>query len=104
MTTDGLQSDATSRVVIRAIVYYAVLVGGIALAWKLLPRAGAFAPSSLDALFGNASQPTKTSAATPLDEVTLAITVGVDQFVGAWRVGLDCEVVKRAAALRVGDP
>lgn len=78
MSTDGPQSNTTSRVVIRAIVYYAVMIGAGTLAWKLLPRAGAFAPSSLDALFGGGTSVSKASAAaTPLDEVTLAITVAV---------------------------
>ncbi len=76
MTTEVPQSDATSRVVIRAAVYYAVMIGVGTLVWKLLPRAGAFAPTSLDALFGGAPPP-QSSAATPLDEVTLAITVAV---------------------------
>lgn len=77
MTTDGLQSDATSRVVIRAIAYYAILLGGGTLIWNLLPRAGGYAPTSLDALFGGGSQAAQSSSVTPLDEVTLAITVGV---------------------------
>lgn len=77
MASDGSQSTATSRVVIRAIVYYAVMIGAGTLAWKLLPRAGAFAPTSLDALFGGGASVSRSSATTPLDEVTLAITVGV---------------------------
>ena len=72
------QAGPTTRVVIRATIYYAVLIGVTTLVWRLLPHAGAVAPSSLDALFGGGPVPTGEGVApVPLDEVTLAITVGV---------------------------
>jgi len=78
MAANGVQSDTTSRIVARLVVYYVVLIGGGTLMWSLLPRAGAFAPTSLDALFGGGPPVTSRGAAvTPLDEVTLAITVAV---------------------------
>ena len=78
MATSGMQSTATSRVVIRLIVYYVLLIGGGTLLWRELPRAGAFAPSSLDQLFGGGPPVNaKGLATTPLDEVTLAVTVAV---------------------------
>jgi Domain of unknown function (DUF4956) len=77
MAASGAQSS-TSRIVLRLAVYYVVLIGGGALAWHFLPRGGAFAPASLDALFGGGPPVTsKGIAVTPLDEVTLAITVAV---------------------------
>jgi hypothetical protein len=78
MTTGRTQNDAATRVVIRLIVYYAVLIGGGALVWRVLPRAGAMAPTSLDMLFGGGPAGTvKGSTAAALDEVTLAVTVAV---------------------------
>ncbi len=72
-----LNTTAPTRLVIRAVVYYAVLTGGGALVWNLLPRAGGFAPTSLDALFGGGPPVTRGMTVLPLDEVTLAITVSV---------------------------
>jgi hypothetical protein len=77
MAENGVQSDTTSRIVVRLVVYYVVLIGGGALIWNLLPRAGAMAPTSLDALFGGGTPVATRGATTPLDEVTLAITVTV---------------------------
>ncbi|MEP6992752.1 MAG: DUF4956 domain-containing protein [bacterium] len=78
MADGALQTTATSRVVLRLVVYYIVLIGGGTLLWKLLPRAGVLAPTSLDQLFGGGPPVTSKGIATiPLDEVTLAITVGV---------------------------
>ncbi|MDB4900549.1 MAG: hypothetical protein JWN53_2357 [Gemmatimonadetes bacterium] len=72
------RADPATRVVIRAIVYYAVLIGLTTLAWRLMPHGGAVAPASLDALFGGGPPVNSKGVATiPLDEVTLAITVGV---------------------------
>ena len=81
MAAGGTQSTATSRVVWRLVVYYAILIGGGTLAWRQLPRGGSFAPASLDALFGGGPPVSARGvSATPLDEVTLAVTVGVAMF------------------------
>lgn len=72
-----LNTTAPTRLVLRAVLYYAVLTGGGALLWNLLPRAGGFAPTSLDALFGGGPPVTRGAMVQPLDEVTLAITVSV---------------------------
>ncbi|MEP6999161.1 MAG: DUF4956 domain-containing protein [bacterium] len=81
MATRGMQTTATSRVVVRLVVYYVIIIGGGTLLWRMLPRAGAFAPSSLDQLFGGGPPvTTKGIATTPLDEVTLAVTVAVAMF------------------------
>ncbi len=78
MASSATQSTATSRVVTRLVLFYIVLIGGGWLVWRELPRAGALAPSSLDQLFGGGPPVNSRGiATTPLDEVTLAITVGV---------------------------
>src|SRR5258708_34545859 len=72
-----LNTTAPTRLVIRAVVYYAVLTGGGALVWNLLPHAGGFAPTALGALFRGGPPGTRGMAALPLAEVTLAIPVSV---------------------------
>jgi hypothetical protein len=77
MAASGAQSSA-SRIVVRLVAYYVLLIGGGALAWRYLPRGGSFAPASLDALFGGGPPvSSRGTAVTPLDEVTLGITVAV---------------------------
>ena len=41
-----------ARVVLRAVVYYAVLITATTLAWRYIPRATHELPASLDTLFG----------------------------------------------------
>jgi hypothetical protein len=78
MTTSASSSAPTTRVVLRLIIYYAVLIGGGALVWRYLPRGGVLVPSSLDQLFSGGPEVTsKGVAATPLDELSLAVTVAV---------------------------
>jgi hypothetical protein len=78
MATGGTRSTTTSRMVIGLVVYYVVLIGGGALGWHLLPRGGSVVPASLDALFGGGPPVNSRGIpVTPLDEVTLAITVAV---------------------------
>jgi hypothetical protein len=69
------KTSAANRVVIRALVYYAVLIGGGILLWDVLPRSGFVTPVSFDALFGGGPVVTRKSPVS-LDEVTLAITAG----------------------------
>src|SRR3954470_24302597 len=52
MGSNGLQAEPATRVVLRAIVYYAVLIAGTTFAWRYLPHSGPGLPPSLDALFG----------------------------------------------------
>jgi len=78
MAASGVQTTATTRVVLRLLVYYAVLIGGGILVWSMLPHMGAAAPTSLETVFGGGPPgTTKGSTTQPLDEVTLAITVSV---------------------------
>ena len=77
MSGSGNQSEPATRVVVRAIVYYAVLIVGTSFAWRFLPHNGPGLPPSLDALFGGGSPTGRGVPTTALDEVSLALTVGV---------------------------
>ena len=71
-------SDAASRLIIRAIVYYVVLIGVTAVVWRWLPKSNAAIPASLEALFGGTEEVTsKGIPVVQLDEGSLAIAVGV---------------------------
>jgi Domain of unknown function (DUF4956) len=76
MSSSGSQAGPATRVVVRAIVYYTVLIAGTTFVWRYLPRSGPGLPSSLDALFGGGPPVTRASQ-TSLDEVSLALTVSV---------------------------
>ena len=76
MTITVKRADAGTRVVLRAIVYYVVLLGGATLLWRFLPHGSAAVPASLEALLGMGAQPDP-RALQPLDDVTLAVTVAV---------------------------
>jgi hypothetical protein len=52
MTTSSLQAGPATRVVMRCVVYYLILIGGATLAWPYLPRTGGLPTLSLDAMFG----------------------------------------------------
>ena len=77
MASSRLQAGPATRVVLRAIIYYVVLIGGTTLLWRFLPHAGAAAPASLDSLFGGGTPVMKGVPQTALNEATLAFTVGV---------------------------
>ncbi len=70
------RADAGTRVVVRALVYYIVLIGGTTLLWRFLPHGSAAIPASLEALLGTGTEPDP-RVVPPLDEVTLAVTVAV---------------------------
>jgi len=64
--------------VLRAVVYYAVLITATTLAWRYIPHATHELPASLDTLFGGHSAAVRAARdVIPLDETTLAITVAV---------------------------
>ena len=63
---------------LRAALYYAVLITATTLAWRYVPRATHELPASLDTLFGGHSAAVRAARdVIPLDETTLAITVAV---------------------------
>jgi hypothetical protein len=67
-----------ARVVLRAIVYYAVLITATTLVWRFVPRSAQELPASLDTLFGGGrGAASRAAQSAPLDEATLALTVAV---------------------------
>lgn len=66
-----------ARVVLRAVVYYAVLITATTLSWRLIPRTAQELPSSLDTLFGGGGGASRAAQSTPLDEATLGLSVAV---------------------------
>ncbi len=78
MTGFGAQIGLGTRVIVRSIIYYIVLIAGATMAWRYLPHGGAMAPTSLEALFGGGPPPVmRGDTAAALDEVSLAIPVAV---------------------------
>jgi len=77
MGSSGMQTEPATRVVVRSIVYYAVLIAGTTFTWRYLPHNGPGLPPSLDALFGGGGATSKGVPTTALDEVSLALTVSV---------------------------
>jgi hypothetical protein len=74
-----MKTTPTARVVLRCVVYYAALIAAGRLLWGIVPHGGAGAPPSLGVLFGEGSAATadRAAAAAQLDEITLAVSVGV---------------------------
>jgi hypothetical protein len=72
-----MQAGPATRVVVRAIVYYAVLIVGTSFAWRYLPHSGPGLPPSLDALFAGGGATSRGLPTTALDEASLALTVAV---------------------------
>ena len=72
MTNGSMQAGPATRVVIRCIVYYAILIGGATLLWPYLPRTGGVPVIGMDAMFGAAGRHAPVQA---LDEASL--TAGV---------------------------
>lgn len=78
MTDSAPQGSAATRLIVRAVVYYIVLIGAAALTWRWLPHTNAAIPSSLNAMFGGVEEVTdKGMPVATLDEGTLAISVAV---------------------------
>jgi hypothetical protein len=75
VTSSGSGGNPGTRVMLRCLLYYIVLIGGAALAWELLPHAKAEVPASLEALLGQGGG--ESSTAVSLDEISLAVTVAV---------------------------
>ncbi len=78
MSDSSFQSNAATRLIVRAIVYYVVLVGGVTAVWRWLPRSNAAIPVSLEALMGGTEEVTsRGNPVIQLDEGSLAISVAV---------------------------
>lgn len=77
MTAGSWRSAPGTRVVVRCVLHYAVLVIGATLGWHLLPHDATPMPASLEALLGLGADLGEQPAAAALDEITLAVTVAV---------------------------
>ena len=77
MASSGFKLEPGTRVVVRAIVYYAILITATTYAWRFLPHSPYELPASLDTLFGGREAAARAADPAPLDEVTLAGTVAV---------------------------
>jgi len=78
VTNSTPQQGAATRIILRSVVYYVVLVGITTLAWKFIPRNSAAIPASLEALLGGAEEVTARGIpVVQLDEGSLAISVAV---------------------------
>ena len=74
MTTGSFHAGPATRVVLRSVVYYVVLIGGATLAWPYLPHTGGLPSLSLDSMFG---LPTAASRHAPVALDGLALAGGV---------------------------
>lgn len=77
MGSNGFKLEPGTRVVVRSIVYYAVLITVTTLVWQFLPRSTHELPSSLGTLFGGKAAAVRAAETNPLDEVGLSVAVGV---------------------------
>ena len=77
MGSNGFKLELGTRVVVRAIVYYAILITATTYAWRFLPHSSYELPASLGTLFGGREAAARAVESAPLDEVGLAATVGV---------------------------
>lgn len=72
-----------ANLVVRLVCYYAVLVAGMMLIWRYMPRSEVIAHESLDALFGLGAGAVEgagrraRAVVTPVDQTTLAVTVAL---------------------------
>src|SRR6476620_1485001 len=76
MANSGLQAGPATRVVLRCIVYYAVLIGAAVLAWPYLPHTGGLPSFAIDAMLGLPS-PTSKHEPITLDGMSLAGGVAI---------------------------
>ena len=77
MSSNGYKLEPGTRVVVRATVYYAVLITVTALLWRFLPHSPNELPSSLGSLFGGREAAVQAAQTAALDEVGLSVTVAV---------------------------
>jgi hypothetical protein len=74
--TTGMQIGPATRVVMRCVVYYAILIGGAVVAWPYLPRTGGLPTLALDTMFGAPSVASGAAVTAP-DGLALAGGVAI---------------------------
>lgn len=77
MGSSGFKLEPGTRVVVRAAVYYAVLITVTTYAWSYIPHSAYGLPPTLETLFSGREAASRAAETTPLDEVDLAGTVAV---------------------------
>jgi hypothetical protein len=77
MATSSMHAGPATRVVLRCVVYYVILIGGAALAWPYLPRTGGLPSISFDAMFGGSSTVAQQDPAAALGGFALAGGVAI---------------------------
>ena len=79
----GWLGALVGSLIVRLVLYYAVLVGAMVVVWQYMPQSEVIAHESLDALFGFGAATVDGGgrharlASSPLDQTTLAVTVGL---------------------------
>jgi len=79
----GLLGALAGNLIVRLMLYYAALVGAMVLVWRYMPQSEVIAHESMDALFGAGTNTVEAGgrharlASSPLDQTTLAVTVGL---------------------------
>jgi hypothetical protein len=84
--SNGTTSTSATRVLVRVMLYYAVIAAVGTFAWRDLPRTRLIAGDSLDALFGGGAELVRSGNAAALrstDQGTLALTVVLAMFAAA---------------------
>ncbi len=85
--SNGSAAAPEFRVIVRVFLYYAILITLGWVAWKYLPRSQVLATTSLDTLFGQASEVVKGSGKNavyePMPQDTLAATVAMAMLASA---------------------
>src|SRR5829696_8789272 len=76
MGSSSFKLEPGTRVVVRSIVYYAILITVTTLLWRFIPRSASDLPTTID-LFGGQDAAVRAAEPQPLGEVGLAISVGV---------------------------
>ena len=83
MATGRLKLEPGTRVVVRCVVYYALLITVTTLTWRYIPRSSHELPSSLGTLFGGRQAAIRAAQSNPLDEVGLSVAVAVAMLAAA---------------------
>ena len=79
----GFLGVLAGSLILRLVGYYALLIGALVLVWRYMPQSEVIAHESLDALFGIGGGTVEAGGrharliSSPLDQTTLAVTVGL---------------------------
>ena len=83
MALGSIKLEPGTRVVVRLLVYYAILITVTTLLWRYIPQSSHQLPSSVGTLFGGRREALRAAEASPLDEVSLSIAVAIAMLAAA---------------------